>query len=57
MECAECGSYRSDVELMECGRHQYCVRCRSCGWTSRKEGTKAWAVRSWNRDQREYLEG
>lgn len=51
--CSECGDYASDTELFCYRRHYsivYMVRCRSCGFEGRTEGTKAWAIRSWNRD-------
>lgn len=52
MPCSECGDYASDTELLQLGRHAFVVRCRTCGYYARQEGSKAWAVRSWNREQR-----
>lgn len=53
MPCAECGGeYPYHVEILG-GKHRWWCRCNVCGCMSRTEGSKAWAVRSWNREQRE----
>lgn len=52
MPCAECGGeYPYHVEILGDG-HRYWCRCTICGYVSRMEGSKAWAVRSWNREQK-----
>lgn len=60
MPCAGCGDYASDPELLQLGRYAFVVRCRTCGYYARQESSKAWAVRSWNREQKkdwEYFQG
>ena len=51
--CSECGDYASDTEVFSYGGRGsivWRVRCRSCGYESRAEGSKEWAIRSWNRE-------